>query len=198
MTTAMYTIPVTPTTPKASAAFATARHGTLTIAEMSNTAQKCTTVGVPKAPTSGPSERASAPSTTTTNCRPVSAAADEAMSTWKCSPALNGVDSTMDLSSEGKRYCGGNMQNARPGVEGVLAPSIRFRHDPVPQPRAPPRLCQRCSRADPGLRVHVPGLAGQGGADRRARGRMLLGSGRRVQAREGRVWRGFGLLGRRC
>src|SRR5437899_1684574 len=46
MTTAMYTIPATPTTPNASAAFATARHGTLTIAEMSNAAQKCTTVGV--------------------------------------------------------------------------------------------------------------------------------------------------------
>src|SRR5207249_894875 len=44
-------------------------------------AQKWTTVGVPKAPTSGPIERASAPSTTTTNCRPVSAAADEPMIT---------------------------------------------------------------------------------------------------------------------
>src|SRR5205823_1139688 len=58
-------------------AFETARQGTLRIAEMSSAAQKWTTVGVPNAPTSGPMERASAPSTTTTNCRPVNAAADE-------------------------------------------------------------------------------------------------------------------------
>src|SRR5437773_8461081 len=77
MTTAMYTIPATPTAASESPACETARHGTLRIADMSNTAQKCTTVGVPKAPTSGPIDRASAPSTTTTNCRPVSAAADE-------------------------------------------------------------------------------------------------------------------------
>ena len=77
----MYTIPATPTAASESPACETARHGTLRIADMSNTAQKCTTVGVPKAPTSGPSERASAPSTTTTNCRPVSAAADEPMIT---------------------------------------------------------------------------------------------------------------------
>src|SRR5439155_1265493 len=69
------------TAPSASPAFETARHGTLRIADMSNTAQKWTTVGVPKAPTSGPIERASAPSTTTTNCRPVSAAADEPIMT---------------------------------------------------------------------------------------------------------------------
>src|SRR5438034_8144003 len=78
MTTNMYTMPPTPRAPRASPAFETARQGTLRIAEMSRTAQKWTTVGVPKAPTSGLRiERASAPRTTTTNCRPVSAAAEE-------------------------------------------------------------------------------------------------------------------------
>src|SRR5438067_867582 len=81
MTTAMYTMPATPTAPSASPAFETARHGTLRIADTSSAAQKWMTVGVPKAPTSGPIERASAPRTTTTNCKPVSAAAYEVVST---------------------------------------------------------------------------------------------------------------------
>jgi len=80
MTTAMYTIPATPTAASESPACETARHGTLRIADMSNTAQKWTTVGCQSAYLR-PIERASAPSTTTTNCRPVSAAADEPMIT---------------------------------------------------------------------------------------------------------------------
>src|SRR5207247_11223098 len=111
MTTAMYTIPATPTAASESPACETARHGTLRIADMSNTAQKCTTVGVPKAPTSGPSERGSAPSTTTTNCRPASAAADEPKITQKLSQALTRDASTMDPHCDGSRYGGGNLQN---------------------------------------------------------------------------------------
>src|SRR5256884_4374171 len=101
MTTAMYTIPATPTAASESPACETARHGTLRIADMSSTAQKCTTVGGPKAPTSGPIERASPPSTTTTNCRPVSAAPDNPMTTKKLSQALTAPASTMTLPAKG-------------------------------------------------------------------------------------------------
>ena len=75
----MYTIPATPEALRSRPALETPRHGTLRIAAMSRTAQKWTTVGVPNAPTvSGARvERASAPRTITTNCSPVSAAADE-------------------------------------------------------------------------------------------------------------------------
>ena len=45
----MYAIPAAPQVPRASRAPATACQGALRIAEMSSTAQKCTTVGVPKA-----------------------------------------------------------------------------------------------------------------------------------------------------
>src|SRR3989442_2845696 len=92
MTIAMYTIPATPQAPRLSPALEIDRHGTLRIAAVSKTAQKWTIVGVPKAPTASGSrmERASAPRVTTTNCRPVNAAAEEPMMTYKLSQAANG------------------------------------------------------------------------------------------------------------
>ncbi|TMA19762.1 MAG: hypothetical protein E6J88_17990 [Deltaproteobacteria bacterium] len=65
--------------PSAAAAFEISRQGTLRIDAKTRTEQKCTTVGVPKARTSAlPAFPVSTPiSVITTNCRPVSAAAEE-------------------------------------------------------------------------------------------------------------------------
>src|SRR5947207_963331 len=69
MTTITYTIPATPQAPKTSPALDKACHGALNTAEMNKTAQKCTTVGVPKARTSSmlAAASASAISAITTN-----------------------------------------------------------------------------------------------------------------------------------
>src|SRR3989442_5225754 len=92
MTITIYAIPATPQAPRLSPALEIDRHGMLRIAAVSKTAQKCTIVAVPKAPTASGSriERASAPRVTTTNCRPVNAAAEEPMMTYKLSQATNG------------------------------------------------------------------------------------------------------------
>ena len=54
-------------------------HGAAMVAEMKSTAQKCTTVGEPKARTSDmvPGACVSDISAITTNCKPVNAPADE-------------------------------------------------------------------------------------------------------------------------
>jgi hypothetical protein len=75
----VYALPSTPAVAMIADAVTTPRQGALRIAAFRSTAQKWTMVGVPKArvvmEVAGAS--ISAPSTITTNCRPVSAAADE-------------------------------------------------------------------------------------------------------------------------
>ncbi|TMA23324.1 MAG: hypothetical protein E6J85_02340 [Deltaproteobacteria bacterium] len=73
-------MPATPHSPIAQRAVASTCHGALMIAATSKLAQKCTTLGVPKAETSSVPlvSSGSAPITLmTTNCRPVSAAAED-------------------------------------------------------------------------------------------------------------------------
>ena len=74
-----YASPKSPQAASAAPAFETAVHGALTIADTSSTAQKCTMVGVPKARiVAGPvGLLPSDMRVITTNCRPVSAAAEE-------------------------------------------------------------------------------------------------------------------------
>src|SRR5947207_14135425 len=85
MTTITYTIPATPQAPNTSPALDKACHGALNTAEMNKTAQKCTTVGVPKARTSSMLAAASASeiSAITANCKPVNAPAEEPTITYK-------------------------------------------------------------------------------------------------------------------
>src|SRR5688572_31953108 len=73
-----YTTPTKPQTPRPSAGLHSACHGALTIAETSRAPQKWTIVGVPNARVVETLNAfTSEPRTITTNCRPVSAAAEE-------------------------------------------------------------------------------------------------------------------------
>ena len=82
MTTTVYATPPAPQRVSASPGPSIVCQGALRIAETSSTSQKCTIVGVPKASSDGAfMARASAPNATTTNCRPVNAAAEEPMMT---------------------------------------------------------------------------------------------------------------------
>jgi hypothetical protein len=83
MTIPPYTIPAIPQEPIARPTLETACHGALRTAESRSTAQKWTIVGVPNASISRDelARRDSATSAITTNCSPVSAAADDPMIT---------------------------------------------------------------------------------------------------------------------
>ena len=76
---AVYSRPPSPVAASASAGEARVRHGALRSDAVSSARQKCTTVGVPNAliVSFEPRGRTSFTSAMTTNCNPVSAAADE-------------------------------------------------------------------------------------------------------------------------